>query len=92
MSSYENQFRAIVGDDFDPSQHLDGAKARALTALIFGMPDSQVLRDGKFIEYAGWCLDQNIYLAVTVTEDHKVGTDAFCEPHLPVDGDFTEDS
>jgi hypothetical protein len=86
MNSYESQFLTIVGDDYDPSQDLDGAKARALTALIFGMPASQVLRDGKFIEYAGWCLDQNIYLAVTVTEDHEVGTDAFCEPHIPING------
>jgi hypothetical protein len=77
-----SQFRAIVGDDYDPARDFDGPKARALSALIFGMPASQVLRDGNFFEYAGWCLDQNIYLAVTVTEDHEVGTDAVCEPHL----------
>lgn len=79
MNSFESQFRSIVGGDYDPSQELGAEQARALSALIFSMPESQVSRDGFFIEYEGWCEDQRVYLAVTVTDDHLSGIRAECE-------------
>jgi hypothetical protein len=84
MNSYESQFRAIVGHDYDPSEDLDAAQARALSALIFGMPMTQVLRDGARVEYAGWSVEQDTYLSVIVTDDHKAGMEAVCETYSQI--------
>ena len=78
MTSYEQQFRAIVGHNYTPNQELDAKQARALTALIFSMPESEVTRDGDFIEYEGWSAGEGIYLAVTVNDEHTYGADASC--------------
>ena len=80
MTSYEQQFRAIVGHNYTPSQELDAKQARALTALIFSMPETEVTRDGEFIEYEGWSTEEGIYLAVTVDDEHTYGADASCGP------------
>ena len=78
MDSYESQFRAIVGHNYTASRELDAEQARALTALIFGMPETEIVRDGEFLEYSGWSAEQNIYLAVTVSDDHAYGAEAVC--------------
>lgn len=85
MNSYESRFRVIVGEDFDPSRDLGAEQTRSLSALIFGMPETQTTRDGFFIQYEGWCFDQNIYLSVTVADDHQSGTRALCEPNFRLD-------
>lgn len=87
MNSYESQFRAIVGEDYDQSRDLGAEETRALSALIFGMPETQITRDGFFIQYEGWSIEQDIYLSVTVTDDHKSGTRALCEPNFAL-GDY----
>ena len=92
MNSYESQFRAIVGEDYDPSQDIGAEQARKLSALIFGMPEVQITRDGFFIEYEGWSLDQNVYLSVMVTDDHKAGAKAICEPHNRFDDNIASSS
>ena len=92
MNSYESQFRAIVGREHKPSDELDVDQARALSALIFGMPETQVTRDGFFIHYEGWSFDQDIYLSVTVTDDHQSGTRALCEPNFGLDHDIAADA
>ena len=78
MDTYESQFRAIVGHNHTPSRELDADQARALTALIFQMPETEVVRDGEFLEYSGWSAEQNVYLAVTVSDDHAYGAEAVC--------------
>ncbi|MCD7111599.1 hypothetical protein LRX75_21410 [Rhizobium sp. DKSPLA3] len=88
MNSYESRFRVIVGEDFDPSRDLGAEQACALSALIFGMPETQTTRDGFFIQYEGWSFDQDIYLSVTVTDDHKSGARALCEPNFALDQDI----
>lgn len=88
MNSYESQFHAIVGDEYDPHHDLDEAQTRALSALIFGMAETQITRYGFFIRYAGWSFSQDIYLSVTVTDDHKSGTLALCEPNFDIDHDI----
>lgn len=80
MASFERQFRAIVGCNYTPSQELDAEQARALTALIFSMPNCEVVRDGEFIEYEGWSPEEGVYLAVTVNDQHTYGADAICGP------------
>ncbi|KQR77562.1 hypothetical protein [Rhizobium sp. Leaf341] len=85
MSSYETQFRAIVGDNHKPSDHLDSDQAQALSAQIFGMPDVQIVRNGFFIQYEGWSIDQDVYLSVSVTDDHLSGTRALCEPSMDIE-------
>lgn len=81
MNSYESQFRAIVGYDYDPSEDLNETQARALSALIFSMPVTQVLRDGARVEYAGWSADQGTYLSVVVIDDHTAGMQATCKTY-----------
>ncbi|SER57261.1 hypothetical protein [Rhizobium sp. NFR03] len=81
MNSYESQFRAIVGEDYDQTRDLGAEQARALSALIFGMPLVQVTRDGSFITYEGWSEEQGVYLSVMATYDHKGAMQAICEPH-----------
>lgn len=78
MDSYESQFYAIVGRNHTPSRELDAPEARALTSLIFSMPETEIVRDGEFFEYSGWSEEQNIYLAVTVSDDHTYGAEAVC--------------
>lgn len=80
MDTFESQFRAIVGHNYTPSQELDAQQARALTSLIFSMPETEIVRDGEFFEYSGWSAEQNIYLAVTVSDDHGYGAEAVCVP------------
>lgn len=78
MDSYASQFQVIVGHNYTPNQELDEDQSRALTALIFSMPDIEVTRDGEFIDYAGWSAEQNIHLSVTVDADHRRGAQAVC--------------
>jgi hypothetical protein len=80
MTSHEEQFRAIVGHNHTPSRELDGDQARAISALIFSMPETQFTRDGSFIEYEGWDFEQNVYMTIIVSDDHDHGSQAFCEP------------
>ena len=56
------------------------------------MRETQISRDGFFIEYECWSLDQDIFLAVTVTDDHKSGTQALCAPNLTLDHALDMDS
>lgn len=92
MNSYESRFRVIVGEDFDPSQDLGAEQTRALSALIFGMPETQITRDGFFIQYEGWSFDQDIFLSVNVADDHQSGTRARCEPNFGLDNDIAADA
>ena len=80
METYESQFRAIVGHNYAPNQELDAKQSCALTALIFGMPDCEVHSDKDTIKYHGWCFQQQVYMAVTVTRDHTHGAEAICSP------------
>lgn len=80
MESYEQRFRAIVGHNYTPSQELDEAQSLALTALIFEMPETEIITGGEFIDYMGWSHEQNIRLSVTVSRDHRFGAEALCIP------------
>ncbi|NHT76895.1 hypothetical protein G8E10_14230 [Rhizobiaceae bacterium CRRU44] len=67
MNSFESQFLAIVGSEYDPRKHeLPPESARALSAVIFAMPDTQIIRSGQYTDYAGWSQEQSTYLAVSV--------------------------